>query len=742
MAARANRKRKRRAEADRGPRTPNRTSTGSAAASPPVVLPNVPLDGSRGRVARAVTVAVYALIVANALFVIHLFWNHLNYVQIDHSGHIASGVAFGRGEYHEFSDQAFLGYVHGLFYPPLQDVVLAGLNWLTGERYVLAYQMYLSLLVIAYLAAIVRLARWFRSDGARMFLLVGALFLLNVEKPQLLEYQGLSFVDLWLTGLSSEVLGMVFLLLLVREWLGDARTPWLCGLLALVLLSHIVIGLVALLLFGLAWLQERKRETAIVIAGALGLSAVFWIPFVVNRSVITASNIVMTNPVHFAAAAAVGLWLGIRHTKVRLLFVVALLLLAPLLVGPLLSDAGIAYPKFHYYRFGIIALFLVVFGYALLIGDSREMAPWRRRLVLASVAGLCVAALVQFRFQRYSFRWPSLTPSDVSVADAAALETPEYGRFWVIGDGRSADFGIDALLSAMHPNFRSTKGLFWESYRHNTLLSSWYATLLAPPVVLDYFYFYGYDCEVNACLFDHFVHDYNVTGWIVDERLPLHYVSPQRRSCYQEILNNGGTSSYDLIRRGTVSDAARTYTVFWLADKGGRLSNTVLEPVAAPQLMPFDPTMDGYFADGIKSVFQTCTNGGPERTFIVKDDLAALRAKAPTLERAAPSNAKFSFAKLDRTSFELVVDAPEPVLFRIKLAYLPGVELEGENGPIPLYEGLSGMLAYGRGKMVLRYRRPSGVAVGVGTSLISAALLVGLWFRRRRVGGVVTTAHS
>ncbi len=688
-------------------------------------------DGALEKRSFLPTAIACAVVLANAAVMLRLLWGHLNYVQIDHAGHIASAAAFGRGEYHQFSDQAFLGYIHGLFYPPLQDVILSVLNWITGDSYVLAYQIYLSILVIAYLGAILHLTTGFKGRLARGCVLAGLLFLLNIEKPALVTYQGLSFVDLWLTGLSTQILGGVFLLVLVREWLGPARPSRLGTWLCLCLISHLVVGFVAVLLLLLVWLQHRQRGVACAVLSALGLSAFFWVPFVSNRSTITSSNILLIDPLVFAGTAAVGLWLGLRNRKARTLFVLALLLMAPMIVGPWLSELGVPYPKFHYYRFAIIALFLVVIGYGALLDDQTADLPhWRRWALRAAIGSVCIALLLTFRLQRYDRDWPSLTASDVRVDDPRALELPEYGRFWVIGEARSVDFGIDSMLATSYPDFRSTKGLYWESYRHNTLLSSWYATLLGVPVVLDYFYYRGYTCEVHACLFDHFVRNYNIGGLIVDEALPLGYVSPPLRRCYRNLLDNHGTRSFELVKQGTVRDAAKRYAVFRIAPRPGQLSNRVVEPIATSELAAFDPGQEAYYAEPMKSAYASCTTGQPARTFVEERDLAVMPVTG------TPTTTRVSFTKQAPTEFEVVVDSPQPILFRIKLAYLPGVELVDPQGDVPLFEGISGMVAYGRGRMVLRYGRPPGVLVGYLVSLLVAVSLgtrgiVGRYRRRR-----------
>ncbi|NDD91905.1 hypothetical protein EBZ37_07460, partial [bacterium] len=79
------------------------------------------------QVLRALLVLLYVLAGGYSLF---LIWNHLNYVQVDLAGHMASGAWFKRGYFHQYQDANFLGYVHGLFYPPLEDLILTGFSLL------------------------------------------------------------------------------------------------------------------------------------------------------------------------------------------------------------------------------------------------------------------------------------------------------------------------------------------------------------------------------------------------------------------------------------------------------------------------------------------------------------------------------------------------------------------------------------------------------------------------------------
>ncbi|MBU6375752.1 MAG: hypothetical protein KGQ59_07140, partial [Bdellovibrionales bacterium] len=159
----------------------------------------------------------------SAIFALNLIWNHLNVIQIDLGGHLASGSWFQRGYYHQFQDANFLGYVHGLFYPPLEDFLLAGLSWLCGNSPETGYSVYLSLLFVGYLGSIYFLGAVFQKSVARNAVRLLLLALVWLRKEDSLLFQGLSLQDLLVTGLSTQFLGAIFLFLLLREWIDKCR---------------------------------------------------------------------------------------------------------------------------------------------------------------------------------------------------------------------------------------------------------------------------------------------------------------------------------------------------------------------------------------------------------------------------------------------------------------------------------------------------------------------------------------
>ncbi len=80
-----------------------------------------------------------------------------------------------------------------------------------------------------------------------------------------------------------------------------------------------------------------------------------------------------------------------------------------------------------------------------------------------------------------------------------------------------------------------------------------------------------------------------------------------------------------------------------------------------------------------------------------------------------------------------VVGASEPLLFRMKLNYFPGFHLRDSRGQeLPIFEGLSGMIAYGTGEFSLEYERPPSFYFAYVLSFCAASFLGASWLRGRR----------
>ncbi|MEZ4366492.1 MAG: hypothetical protein R2939_09430 [Kofleriaceae bacterium] len=170
--------------------------------------------------------ALAAGYVLHATAIAVIAWVGLDAVRVDIGGHIASADATWRGLYHAHDDAHFLGSIHGLFYPPLEDLVLGAFLRVVGTPSGIV--PYVALLWAGFLAAGWRLGARFTSP-ARLAFLVRLLWFVTAERtgPAL---QGLSITELLITGLTSQLLAGIGLLLLLAELLAPApRRRWWRG---------------------------------------------------------------------------------------------------------------------------------------------------------------------------------------------------------------------------------------------------------------------------------------------------------------------------------------------------------------------------------------------------------------------------------------------------------------------------------------------------------------------------------
>jgi hypothetical protein len=268
---------------------------------------------------------------------------------------------------------------------------------------------------------------------------------------------------------------------------------------------------------------------------------------------------------------------------------------------------------------------------------------------------------------------------------------------------------------------RFVKGLFWESARANTWLNSYFATLLSPPVVLDYFYFFNYPCDIQRCLMDHFVALAGVTSWIVPEDFALPYLNPAQSSCFRQIVSSGGTSRLKLERTGSMRYGEKSLTQFRLRTKTpADLGNSWIERVSPTQLEALPQTIRPQ-ETALRRIHESCLKGTTSDTaWLDPQDLQSARAHASGETKSA---ATYSIQKIAPGKYALEVPGP-PGHFRIKLAPLPGAKLRDANGrELPLWGGYPHLIGYGAGKMELEFVDLPEMRWGNWISLISAILV-------------------
>ncbi len=117
---------------------------------------------------------------------------------MDSAGHIASAAAIAHGQFHQFNDASFLGLVQNLFYPPLEDFIVAAIRktiWILDdnfEGFLVSFKIYLSFLFAAFLYSIWAISQFQKNISLRFFFLLVVLYLINS-----LPVSDLNFLDLF-----------------------------------------------------------------------------------------------------------------------------------------------------------------------------------------------------------------------------------------------------------------------------------------------------------------------------------------------------------------------------------------------------------------------------------------------------------------------------------------------------------------------------------------------------------------
>lgn len=671
------------------------------------------------------------LFMLQGVFVLGWIWFWLNPYQMDHLGHLASGVSSFRGLYHKHQDAFFMGGIHGLFYPPLEDLLLTFWLWITRAPET-AYRLHLSAIVIGTVGAWALLLTAFKKIYARIGLALVLTALLWAGKHELLDFQGLSWVDLMTTGLTSQMLGGIFLALLLHESITLRRPAQAALFVAFCVLAHLVVGMVAgAITLCLLFLpsNERRYPTgayAAALLAMLGATAFFWLPFVWHRAELVPSMILRAEPLVFLIVSGAVAVLAWEFPLLRNFSVLAILLLGVNTAVNALQSHGLSVPTFHYYRFSMFGLLigsLVLFLLLEKLKTPRKFA----RLAL----GLLVLQWAYGIWKTFEPHKPTLTPSP--VVDFSKIRPEAEGRTWILGPGRSIDFSLDSRLWVEHPEMRFVKGLFWESASANTWLNSYFATLLSPPVVLDYFYFYNYPCDIQRCLLDHFVAQAGITSWIVPEDFALPYLSPAQSSCYRQITASGGTSRFKLERTGSLKFGEKTLTQFALKPRApAEVGSTWIERISPSQLEALPDSVRPQ-ESALRRIYESCQKGQVNSTaWLQARDLPEARARVASLPpKGVPQSG--SIQKSAPGKYEIDLPGP-PGHFRIKLSPLPGVALLSEQGEtLPLWKGYPHLIGHGSGKMTLEFKELREVRWGNAVSLVSTLLIaLGMAFVRQK----------
>ena len=608
---------------------------------------------------------------------------HLNITLIDAAGHIASAVSFSRGLYHHFNDSFFSGLIQGLFYPPLEDFILGTIIKVFPFSILSIYTLYLCFLWLTTNTLLYRLCiklsnkNWF----ALILAIISCAFFQSIEKPGLIPHQGLSFVDLWYTGLTAENLGFCFFILLIHESLETKEnlkrsTLWL----SLCILSHLIVGIVAMLIWLLFFLMRSNRKERIIhTAIALLGTAFFWLPMLYYSDQIVKVTIFSNENewIFLLIAASFIIIHFLIKEKINELIIAATLIFGVQILGKEFWENTFRSIPFHYYRLDALGKFLLIFSITKLSKKSK---------VLFLNLILLICAFYYFPIQKYDFHLPEMTKSEIQKSDFSHLDilSNVSARILTIGENRSVDFAVDSIVNSYIDDIQFTKGLHWEANERNALLNSYLTSLISTPGVLQSEFYDTDDCKELTCIWNQFFNDFNITQVAMPPKNQLTYFSANKKECLLNLLNQTGKKTEFIFNK-------KTYTLF-------NASNS-----STTKIIPFKRMSEHWYNDYFLTVVGSCSMGNYPTQLITKPMIT----------------------KMNDQEYEILVNSIKPTRFSIPFNFVPGMKLYSESGnEIPLNSKEPIVTATGKGKIKLTFKKTPLIIFSEITSFITLILLL------------------
>jgi hypothetical protein len=645
------------------------------------------------------------------LFGLYQVWFALDWLSFDLGGHVASAVAFREGGLHGYDETFFLGSIHNLFYPPLEDLIVASLGSLCGD-WALAFQLYLSVTWCAFLACLYWVFSPMNPGWAVTAGRLLSLYLVLAAKEST-PYLGFSLFDMLRTGLSSQILGACFFLLLLRETLSQRRSIPMMVLSGLCLLTHIIMGAGALVLLTVEGLRSPTRRTILGLALALGTSALVWLPALAHSEVMSSARVIGEIRFEWLFLALIGCIASRAKSGTSWRFAAAAALFLPPVVAKWLAILNLPMPDFHYYR-------LLVVGLVIAIVACTEFASQQLPRPQLNYAGPLLLLAATLAVLEHFQPWLGRAARPDNSHHTLPANLPEFdasgGRVLVLEPRRAEASGLTSLLAVSNPDSAFATGLFWESVNENELLSSYLASLMKPSMVVDYWYAKNADCSEYTRILDAFIEDYNINTLVLPAESRVGRQRHYYRYCLGRTFKNARTTFFDLTLIDEFTADGHRFRVDVVSprhDKPYR-SNRLVELVPSSAAMP-------------RILFP---NEYPVQRFLERDYQRSPAELGPRLLPAPPEPIEVEHLAEGDYRIQL---PEEPTWFTVKLTHLPGFELlDAAGDPLPLYANTPHMLGYGSGMVRLRYRRTPAMWLSYAITALSWLLLIGWW--RREAG--------
>lgn len=692
---------------------------------------------------------------------------------VDQMGHIASAKLFWDGTFHGFIDQYFLGYVQNLFYPPLEDFILGAFLKAAGTKWLLGYQIYLSLVWLFFIHGIDRLRRKLNTPWASVFFLFGSFLLLFNSHSVNINDQGLSVQDLLVFGLSSQLLSGIFMMAVFERILPDtaskkARTidASLIIYTTLALLSHLVTSMVLGAVFFVLIATRPNDRKRLLISGALatGLSWFFWGPFLIYRSLIITGN-VFNDPrlSPFLLFLVLTLGIGVARFQKKSFFkrvlkadllglsALAMIFILPSLIEPIRKSFEWKWelPAFHYYRLSQYASWIQLWVICALL-DRAALTGWKRKLLGASALGLSLLFLVgKIPNPTYFWRWEKPKKLDESVLKYEVEHIPpSEGRIWAKHLNRPISFGLDSWMGIHYPSLRFIKGLYWESALDNEAIGNYLLTLEGEPHVLAGTAFVQINEFEYSCLQKLFVEDTAITRILAPSPLSLTNSDQQEPKDPRtaDMTNYAIITMDNAVNAETLGYFYRPMPVFKIGlsnyrwyQVATRTPNSIamietLEPKVQFKAFPTKLTdRNEAFNEMIRS---RCGKPGGKRELILVDSSSVEFLNRPYSTKPKQIESVNHLEKIAPGLYRIRTESSGTSRYLIKMAWTPFFKLRqaGKKEVLPLHRAWPGMIADldANVEYELSFERTAAIWICYVTTIMTAFGWIVLATRRRR----------
>jgi hypothetical protein len=649
-----------------------------------------------------------------ALYLVSLAWAwaHLlrmfNWYHFDLAGHALGGQMLLDSGLHGYQDRVFLGALQNLFYPPLEDLILATLRWLSPWTGLQIFPYYLGGVFAGFLLSQMSWVLTLRKAGARIWMAFGLLWLFQMQKFDSSRLQGWSVFDGVIIGLSSQFLSGIPFFQLLRLGFRD-RTPlrnevsfWT----ALCLLSHVVTGMLA----GLLWLtlgwRARWKFRDWVMSGAsvfLG-TAFFLVPSLVYRDWVFSSTIYYDQSSGvLVLMGASWLFLWFRRSAGAIWVGWATLLYAPLILLPWIEQKVAWGIPFHFYRFAMPAWILFWAGW--IQAWDACVSSEKRRIEVAIGLLLVTGVLVT-----QSLPWWQVAPEGMHLRDAAITEiqAPEEwmrpnsgGRTLVLGRTRACDFGLDYVLLNQFPGFSSVRGLHWEGSSGNAVISSFLATLFSPPVVLDYLLMPMEGCPALERVLAEALELFDI-AYIVYGNEEMEAIPEAKRICWEAILRKG-LSGRPWVSRGGFRFGKEQKIILGVApDLHSRVVTFDPARVTSPTPVGKKP----YFGEPVYQRMSAAIEGRIAHAVPLFPEDRPRFERERSLHPRAPSFAgRPPWIRLGAGSFRVELPG-EGAWVHFRIHPQPGLKIRNAVGQeLDYYRSYPGVVFFGSGPVTLQFER-------------------------------------